>query len=75
MRAVMKMAPGPGAKVVSDAPVPELKEDEVRIKVEAAAVCGTDVHLYEWDKSAQDFNPRLPIVMGHECSGYVDAVG
>jgi threonine 3-dehydrogenase len=55
--------------------MPELKEDEVRIKVAAAAVCGTDVHLFEWDKSAQDFNPKLPLVMGHECSGIVDAIG
>ncbi|HZK67128.1 MAG TPA: alcohol dehydrogenase catalytic domain-containing protein [Chloroflexota bacterium] len=75
MRAVMKMEPGPGAKVVTDAPEPHLNEDEVRIKVAAAAICGTDVHLFEWGKSAQDFNPKLPLVMGHECAGIVDVVG
>ncbi len=75
MRAVMKMAPGPGAEVVKNAPEPELKEDEVLIKVAAAMICGTDAHLYEWSKSAQDFNPKLPLVMGHECAGTVAAVG
>lgn len=75
MRAVMKTAPAAGAKVVNDAPEPEPKEDEVRIKIAAAMICGTDAHLYEWTKSAQDFNPRLPLIMGHECAGTVDAVG
>ena len=75
MRAVMKMEAAPGAKMVADAPEPRVNDDEVRIKVAAAAICGTDVHLYQWGKSAQDFNPRLPLIMGHECAGTVDVVG
>jgi len=71
----MKMAPGPGAQVVTNAPEPELKDDEVLIKVGAAMICGTDAHLYEWSKSAQDFNPRLPLIMGHECAGTIEAMG
>lgn len=45
------------------------------IEVAAAAICGTDAHLYEWTKSARDFNPRLPLVMGHECAGTIAAMG
>ncbi|HEX9017248.1 MAG TPA: alcohol dehydrogenase catalytic domain-containing protein [Chloroflexota bacterium] len=75
MRAVMKMAPGPGAEVVANAPEPVAEEGEVLIKIGAAAICGTDAHLYEWNKSAQDFNPTLPIIMGHECAGHIAAVG
>ena len=75
MRAVMKMEAAPGAMMVADAPEPRVNDNEVRIKVAAAAICGTDVHLFEWGKSAQDFNPKLPLVMGHECAGTVDAVG
>src|SRR5512138_1899680 len=75
MRAVMKTTPGKGAEVVANAPEPVLEEGEVLIKIAAAAICGTDQHLYEWTKSAQDFNPKLPIVMGHECAGTIEAVG
>jgi len=75
MRAVVKTAPGPGAQVLKDAPVPSIGDDEVLVKVAAAMVCGTDVHLYEWSKSARDFNPKLPLIMGHECAGTVAQVG
>jgi len=75
MRAVIKAAPGPGVQIVRNAPEPVLNEGEVLIKVAAAMICGTDAHLYEWGKSAQDFNPKLPLVMGHECAGTVAAVG
>ncbi len=75
MRAVMKVAPGKGAQVVDNAPEPVLQSDEVRIKVAAAMICGTDAHLYEWSQSAQDFHPKLPLIMGHECSGTVAEVG
>ncbi|MHB0869646.1 MAG: alcohol dehydrogenase catalytic domain-containing protein, partial [Chloroflexota bacterium] len=75
MRAIVKMASGPGAQFVEDAPIPELGDDEVLIQVAAAMICGTDYHLYEWSKSARDFNPKLPLVMGHECAGTVAAMG
>lgn len=54
-------------------PVPEA--GEVLVKVAATSICGTDQELYEWSESARGFNPKLPFVMGHECSGTVVEVG
>ncbi len=75
MRAVVKTSPGPGAELIDKMENPRPGDGEVVIAVAAASVCGTDAHLYEWSKSAQDFHPRLPLVMGHECSGTVTDVG
>lgn len=74
MRAVMKMNPGPGA-VLSEIPVPELKAGEVLVKTEAMAICGTDVHFYEWNKWAQGINVKWPMILGHEFTGTVVEVG
>jgi len=75
MRGVLKTAPGPGAVLSETIDDPRAGEGEVVISVGAASVCGTDVHLYDWSPSAQDFHPTLPLVMGHECSGTVTALG
>ncbi len=53
--------------------LPELNDDEVLIKVMAAGVCGTDLHLFEGEGGATD--SVLPLVMGHEYSGIVEKVG
>ena len=56
MLAVVKSAPvdGPEGTSVRDCPVPKPGPDEVLIRVAAAAVCGTDKHIYHWDPSIRD---------------------
>ena len=72
MKALMKSA-APGAKLV-DAPLPAPKEGEVLIKVKAASICGTDVHIYDWDSWAQGAI-KPPIIFGHEFTGEVIETG
>lgn len=54
-------------------PAHELSCDEVLIRVAACGVCGTDVHIYHGDKGSADVIP--PVILGHELSGVVEAVG
>ena len=73
MRAVLKSEPAPGF-TVGDVPEPAPGPGEVLLRVAAASVCGTDVHLYDWNAWAQ---ARVvpPRVMGHEVCGEVVAWG
>lgn len=78
MQAVVKNSPVPGVTYMQiDKPVPN--PDEVLIQVEAAAICGTDMHYYTWNKNGQDFaakyNIQWPLVLGHECAGTIVEVG
>ena len=69
MRAVVKGHAGPGFEM-RDVPIPAVQPDEVLIKVRAASICGTDLHIYNWDAwSASRVQP--PIVVGHEVCGEV----
>jgi threonine 3-dehydrogenase len=74
LKALIKAEPMPGAALVEVEP-PGLQKDEVLIEVRAAAVCGTDVHFYEWDATAANFPVRLPLILGHEYAGDVVQVG
>jgi threonine 3-dehydrogenase len=56
-------------------PIPECGLDQVLIKVKSAALCGTDMHVFEWNPWAQNAGIKLPFIMGHECCGDVVAVG
>jgi len=73
MRAVAKERPGSGLELVTR-PVPEIGPDEALIRVSAAGVCGTDFHIYSWDKWSQG-RIKPPLVVGHEFVGHVEAVG
>lgn len=73
MRAVAKLAPAPGAGIVQ-APIPEVPRHHILIKVAATAICGTDIHIYNWDPWAQD-RIKAPRVFGHEFCGEVVEVG
>jgi threonine 3-dehydrogenase len=53
---------------------PEIGPDDVLIRVHMTAICGTDVHIYNWDDWAQK-NVPTPMVVGHEFGGVVEAVG
>jgi 2-desacetyl-2-hydroxyethyl bacteriochlorophyllide A dehydrogenase len=61
---------GPGEVHLKEVPRPEISDDEVLIRTEFAAVCGTDAHML-----SGGFPARKGIVMGHEASGVAEAVG
>ena len=73
MRALRKTKPEAGF-VLQEAPVPELGPSDVLIRVEKAGVCGTDAHIYGWDKWAQN-RIHPPLIIGHEFMGTVVATG
>lgn len=75
MQGIVKAEATQGVELQRDLPEPALDKDEVLVEVAATSICGTDLELYEWSKSAQGFNPSLPFVMGHECAGTVVEVG
>lgn len=56
-----------------EVPLRGLKAGEVLVRVMAAGVCGTDVHIYHGEEGATQVNP--PVVLGHEYAGIVEAVG
>jgi threonine 3-dehydrogenase len=55
--------------------VPTPGEDEVLVRVHAASICGTDLHIYDWNEWAQGRIPAVPMTFGHEVAGHVEAVG
>jgi threonine 3-dehydrogenase len=69
----VKATAGPGF-VLEDVPVPAIRDDEVLIRVRRAGVCGTDVHIYDWDDWAKG-RCKPPFVVGHEFAGEVAQVG
>src|SRR5713101_7142372 len=73
MLAVVKPEAAPGADV-RQMPVPQIGPDDVLVKVQVASVCGTDLHIYNWDQWAQN-RIRPPLIPGHEFCGHVAAVG
>ena len=73
MKAIVKAAPGPGL-VVRDVPKPACGPADVLIKVHHAGVCGTDLHIADWDAWAQG-RIKPPLVLGHEFAGEVALVG
>jgi threonine 3-dehydrogenase len=73
MTAVVKATAGPGAEIDQVA-VPEPAGNDVLIEVAASSICGTDVHIFDWnDWARRHIHP--PRVFGHEMSGRVAAVG
>jgi len=73
MLAVVKPKAAPGAEI-RDVPVPSFGPRDVLVKVKVASVCGTDLHIYNWDRwAAGRIHP--PLIPGHEFCGNVAAVG
>lgn len=73
MKAVVKTKPGPGFELCH-VPVPGIGPGDILVKTRAASICGTDLHIYNWDPwSANRIKP--PITVGHEFCGDVVAVG
>ncbi len=73
MRALVKARPGPGLEL-RDIDPPEVGPNDVLIDVTHAAICGTDLHIYEWDEWASE-TIVPPTTIGHEFVGTVAAVG
>ncbi len=70
MKAAYKPNREKGIKIV-DVPVPRISENEVLVKVKKAAICGTDIHLYEWNNWCENVNAKNPMIIGHEFCGEV----
>ena len=73
MKALVKKAPEPGLWL-EDIPEPEPGVNDVLIRVLATGICGTDVHIYNWDAWAQKTIP-VPMAVGHEFVGEIERVG
>jgi threonine 3-dehydrogenase len=73
MKAVRKIRSAPGLDLV-EIDIPENKPHEVLMKVEATAICGSDLHFYNWDAFAQS-KIKPPLTIGHEFAGEIVAVG
>lgn len=81
MPSIQVVAPKAGAMEVRTTNVPRIQPHEVLIKVRAAAVCGSDLHLYQWDESIRpkllraSENFKHGVVAGHEFCGHVVEIG
>lgn len=73
MRAIAKLRPGPGLELI-EVPVPQPGINDVLIKIKKTSICGTDVHIYNWDAWAQQ-TIKPPMVIGHEFVGVIADVG
>jgi threonine 3-dehydrogenase len=73
MQALVKRKPEPGLWL-EEVPVPEVGDDDVLIRIKQTSICGTDVHIYNWDAWSQKTIP-VPMVVGHEYVGVVERVG
>jgi threonine 3-dehydrogenase len=73
MRALVKTEAGVGLRLM-EIPVPVPGSNEVLIKIVKTAICGTDVHIYNWDPWARK-TIQVPLTIGHEFVGTVAAVG
>lgn len=74
MRAVVKVRPEEGGTEIRKVPVPSPGPNDVLIRNKVASICGTDVHIYEWDAWASK-RIKPPLVYGHEFAGEVVKVG
>jgi threonine 3-dehydrogenase len=73
MRALVKESAGPGI-VLREVPVPACGPSEALIRVHHAGVCGTDLHIWEWDSWASK-RLKPPVIVGHEFAGEITQLG
>ena len=74
MKAVLKISPEPNGSEFAMVDVPSPSSHEVLIKLDACSICGTDVHIFNWDKWAAG-RIKTPLLYGHEFAGHVVEVG
>jgi threonine 3-dehydrogenase len=73
MKALVKTKSGPGIEM-KDVPMPTVGHNDVLIKINKTSICGTDLHIYNWDEWAQE-NITVPLVVGHEFVGEIVELG
>ena len=73
MKALAKTRPAPGLEMIH-APVPEIGPDDVLIRVNKTGICGTDIHIWDWDDWAAKTVP-VPLITGHEFAGEIVELG
>ncbi|MDJ1018334.1 MAG: L-threonine 3-dehydrogenase [Paracoccaceae bacterium] len=73
MKALAKTAPAPGLEMIR-AVVPEIGPDDVLIRVKKTGICGTDIHIWDWDDWASRTVP-VPLITGHEFVGEIVDMG
>jgi len=73
MRALVKAKPEPGIWM-ADVAMPTIGPNDVLIRMKKTAICGTDMHIFNWDAWAQKSVP-VPMAVGHEYSGEIVEIG
>ena len=73
MKALAKLKPEPGIWM-TEVPEPEVGHNDLKIRIRKTSICGTDTHIYRWDRWSQE-TIRVPMVIGHEYVGEVVAIG
>ncbi|MDD5687058.1 MAG: L-threonine 3-dehydrogenase [Elusimicrobia bacterium] len=73
MKALVKSRRAPGIWM-EQVPIPKVGSNDVLIKINKTAICGTDVHIYNWDKWAQK-HIKTPLIIGHEFAGTIESIG
>lgn len=73
MKSLSKLKAEPGLWM-TDIPIPKIGHNDVLIKIKKTAICGTDIHIYNWDAWAQATIP-VPMTIGHEFVGEITAIG
>ena len=73
MKALIKKSPEKGIWL-EDVPNPEVDTNDVLIRIQKTAICGTDLHIYQWNEWAER-TIKTPLVTGHEFSGVVQKIG
>ena len=73
MKALRKTKAAKGLEI-QKVPVPSIGALDVLVRVKAASICGTDLHIYGWDRWSQG-RIKPPVTLGHEFCGMVESVG
>ncbi|NMB12720.1 MAG: L-threonine 3-dehydrogenase [Firmicutes bacterium] len=73
MKALQKRVAGPGLELC-EVEVPSIRPDQVLVKIEMAAICGTDLHIYNWDAWSRN-RVQPPRTVGHEFTGRIARLG
>ncbi len=74
MMAAVKTKAAPGATEFKRVPIPKIGPTEALVRVKIASICGTDLHIFDWDEWSQH-RIRPPLIQGHEMAGEVERVG
>ncbi len=74
MQAAVKARAAPGATDFKRVPIPKIGPTEALVRVKIASICGTDLHIFDWDEWSQH-RIRPPLIQGHEMAGEVERTG